>query len=47
VNYLTSLLSNCYHFSGTIDSIYNPEGLKDGVIKVPAEILPQLKQLSG
>ena len=35
--------NNCYHFSGYIDATYNPEGLKDGYIYVPASLLSQYK----
>ena len=33
----------CYHIWGTKDSTYNPEGLKDGYIYVPASLLTNYK----
>ena len=33
----------CYHILGTKDSTYNPNGLKDGYIYVPASMLAQYK----
>ncbi|MCI5542830.1 MAG: BspA family leucine-rich repeat surface protein [Mollicutes bacterium] len=35
--------SNCYHFTGTTDSTYNPQGLKDGRIYVPDDKVDALK----
>lgn len=35
--------SNCYHFYGTTNSTYNPEGLKDGRIYVPGNKIEELK----
>ena len=34
---------HCFHFYGTADSTYNPEGLKDGRIYVPANKVEELK----
>ena len=34
---------NCYHIQGITDATYNPEGLKDGYIYVPASLLSQYK----
>lgn len=34
---------NCHHFKGTVDSTYNPEGLKDGCIYVPDNKVNTLK----
>lgn len=34
---------NCPHFNGTIDPVYNPEGLRDGVIRVPEYWIKYLK----
>ena len=34
---------NCYHILGTINSTYNPNGLKDGYIYVPHTLLTQYK----
>lgn len=35
----TSAFGNCYHFTGTQNSTYNPNGLKDGYIYVPSSLL--------
>ena len=35
----TSGFYNCYHFHGTKNSQYNPDGLKDGYIYVPKALL--------
>ena len=35
--------SNCYHFTGTTNSTYNPQGLKDGRIYVPDDKVDALK----
>ena len=35
--------SNCYHFKGMVNSTYNPEGLKDGRIYVPDNMVESLK----
>ena len=34
---------NCYHFTGTTNSTYNPQGLKDGRIYVPDDKVEALK----
>ena len=34
---------NCYHFTGTVDSEYNPNGLKDGKIYVPDALVDSYK----
>ena len=34
---------NCYHIEGTTNSTWNPNGLKDGYIYVPASLLSQYK----
>ena len=34
---------NCYHFYGTTNATYNPEGLKDGAIYVPDNKVEELK----
>lgn len=31
----STYLNKCYHFSGTVDPVYNPNGLKDGKIYIP------------
>ena len=35
--------SNCYHFTGTTNETYNPQGLKDGRIYVPDDKVDALK----
>lgn len=35
----TSVFDYCYHFLGTVNSTYNPEGLKDGYFYVPRKWL--------
>lgn len=35
--------TDCYHFYGTTNAIYNPEGLKDGRIYVPDNKVDELK----
>ena len=37
----------CYHFLGTTNSTYNPQGLKDGRIYVPDAMVNQLKQATN
>ena len=37
----------CYHFTGTRDSAYNPNGLKDGRIYVPDDKVKAVKAVSG
>jgi surface protein len=39
--------TNCYHFTGTVNSTYNPEGLKDGRIYIPDDYVDQLKQATN
>lgn len=34
---------NCYHFTGTTNATYNPQGLKDGRIYVPDDKVDALK----
>ena len=34
---------NCYHFRGTTNATYNPDGLKDGRIYVPDDKVEELK----
>ena len=38
--------NNCYHFTGTTDPTYNPQGLKDGRIYVPDDKVDALKTAS-
>lgn len=40
----TKAINTCYHFTGTVNSTYNPNGLKDGRIYVPDDMVDQLKQ---
>ena len=35
--------NNCYHFYGTVNTDYNPNGLKDGRIYVPDDKVEALK----
>jgi hypothetical protein len=35
---------SCYHLSGTANSTYNPDGLKDGFIYIPRDMLNTLSQ---
>lgn len=39
----TSAFTNCYHFTGTKNGQYNPNGLKDGYIYVPAALVDSYK----
>ena len=39
----TNDFSNCYHFNGTVNSMYNPSGLKDGYIYVPSSLIEEYK----
>ena len=39
----TSVFSSCYHYHGTVSSTYNPKGLKDGYIYVPASLIDSYK----
>ena len=39
----TNTFTNCYHLYGTVNSQYNPEGLKDGRIYVPDDKVEELK----
>ena len=39
--------NNCYHFTGTTNETYNPQGLKDGRIYVPDDKVDALKTASG
>ena len=38
----TSTFSNCYHILGTTNTAYNPNGLKDGYIYVPRNMIETL-----
>lgn len=39
----SNAFKNCYHFTGTTDATYNPQGLKDGIIYVPDDKVDALK----
>lgn len=39
----SSAFNQCYHFTGRVDSSYNPDGLKDGRIYVPDDKVESLK----
>lgn len=39
----TSAFTNCLHIHGTKNSTYNPQGLKDGYIYVPKELIEDYK----
>ena len=39
----SNAFTNCYHFTGTTDATYNPQGLKDGRIYVPDDKVDALK----
>ena len=39
----TNAFNGCYHILGTVDATYNPEGLKDGYIYVPDNLVEDYK----
>ena len=39
----STAFNNCYHFTGTTNATYNPQGLKDGRIYVPDDKVDALK----
>ena len=39
----TNSFYNCFHFKGTVNADYNPQGLKDGRIYVPDNMVDALK----
>ena len=43
----TSVLNKCYHFTGTTDATYNPNGLADGYIYVPDNLVASYKSASN
>ena len=43
----TNSFTNCYHFTGTVNSTYNPSGLKDGRIYVPDNMVDSLKSATN
>ena len=42
-----SSFSNCYHFLGTSNSTYNPDGLKDGRIYMPIDYVEKISILNN
>jgi hypothetical protein len=38
-----STFEYCYHMLGTVDETYNPEGLKDGYVYVPRDMITKLQ----
>ena len=43
----SNAFTDCFHFTGTTDATYNPQGLKDGRIYVPDDKVDALKTASG
>ena len=43
----SNTFKNCYHFDGTVDATYNPDGLKDGRIYVPDNMVDSLKSATN
>lgn len=43
-SHCSDAFTNCYHILGTTDPTYNPGGLKDGYIYVPASLLTNYKR---
>ena len=43
----TDILDGCYHFTGEVNSKYNPKGLKNGYILVPSSRLPYYKDATN
>ena len=43
----SDMFGSCYHFTGTQNETYNPDGLKDGRIYVPDDKVEELKAASG
>lgn len=43
----SNAFNGCYHFTGTVNADYNPQGLKDGRIYVPDDKVDALKTASG
>ena len=43
----TNSFEHCYHFTGTVNSYYNPDGLKDGRIYVPDNMVDSLKSATN
>ena len=47
VSVQSNAFSRCYHFTGEQDGIYNPNGLKDGRMYVPDNMVATLKSTEG
>lgn len=43
----TTSFDKCYHILGTVNATYNPEGLKDGFIFVPDNLLENYRQATN
>ena len=43
----SNAFNNCYHFTGTVNTTYNPSGLKDGRIYVPDNMVDTLKSATN
>ena len=43
----SNAFTNCFHFTGTTNATYNPQGLKDGRIYVPDDKVAQLKKATN
>ena len=43
----STTFTRCYHFTGTLDTTYNPNGLKDGRIYVPDNMVDTLKSATN
>lgn len=43
----STAFSNCYHFFGTVDATYNPDGLADGYLYVPDDKVETLKSATN
>ena len=43
----SNAFTNAYHFNGIVNSTYNPDGLKDGRIYVPDNMVDSLKQATN
>ena len=42
-----TLFNGCYHFKGTVNATYNPNGLKDGKIYVPDHMISKLNSITS
>ena len=43
----SSVFDGCYHFLGTVDATYNPDGLADGYLYVPDDKVETLKSATN